>query len=135
MIKQVIFDGVDRSGKDTLCREFAKATNYKYVCYSRGPMSNMAYDKLFDRGYGDTELIKLAKDMGEYTLFVWVVANRDVIEKRCAETLEPKYDITEHQHAFKEAYKQLIVNDVKHCLCVSNNTTIEEALHQLKEYM
>ena len=45
----IYFEGVDKTGKTTLAQTVLKATNYKHVVFDRGPISQVVYDKAFNR--------------------------------------------------------------------------------------
>lgn len=85
----VIFEGLDKSGKGTLEREFLKMTNYKFVVVDRGPAGYMVFDKLFNRQtvLGDYQFIKDAELMmrsGDF-MVVYCKAPIDVALKRISE--------------------------------------------------
>ena len=49
----VIFEGLDKTGKGTLEKEFCKATNYEHVIIDRGPVGYIIYDHIFGRVESD----------------------------------------------------------------------------------
>ena len=85
----VVFEGLDKSGKGTLEREFLKATNYKHVVIDRGPAGYMAFDCLFGRQShtGNFQFLAdaaLLMDSGRF-MVVYCVAPEDVALQRIAE--------------------------------------------------
>ncbi|MBR6606107.1 MAG: hypothetical protein IKK92_09655 [Prevotella sp.] len=85
----VIFEGLDKSGKGTLEREFLKATNYKHIVIDRGPVGYMVFDKLFDRqsqssNFAFARDAAFAMDSGKF-MVVYCVVPEDVALQRIAE--------------------------------------------------
>lgn len=85
----VIFEGLDKSGKGTLEREFLKATNYKHIVIDRGPAGYMVFDKLFNRQThsGNFQFMKQAESMmisGDF-MIVYCKAPSDVAFERIKE--------------------------------------------------
>lgn len=45
----IVFEGLDKSGKGTLEREFLKKVNYEHIVVDRGPVGYMVFDEIFGR--------------------------------------------------------------------------------------
>ena len=85
----VIFEGLDKSGKGTLEREFLKATNYKHIVIDRGPAGYMAFDCIFGRQSQNSNFqfladATLAMDSNRF-MVVYCVVPEEIAMKRIAE--------------------------------------------------
>ena len=97
----IYLEGIDKTGKDTICNYIVKLSNGKYVVNGRGLLTLIAYDKIFNRGFSyDFELQK-------YVLNVFLNVNKEDWEIRCKMTNEPVINYQEHMNAFEYA-KNLI---------------------------
>ena len=95
----IVFDGIDKSGKDLIRAYIFYMTNGKYTVTCRGMMSLIAYSKLYNRRYVyNTEKEK-------QILTVLVTVDKQDWQYRCKVTNE-KTDFTyeDHTAAFEEVY-------------------------------
>ena len=99
----IVFDGIDKSGKDLIRSYIFYMTNGKYTVTCRGMMSLIAYSKLYNRGYVyDTEKEK-------QILTVYITVNKQDWLYRCKATNEhTDFTYEDHTAAFEEAYKLYI---------------------------
>ena len=104
----VIFEGLDKSGKGTLEREFLKATNVKHIVVDRGPVGYMTFDEIFNRKdyTSDFKFASQAADIMEKSkdfMVVYCVANEDVVRKRLEEHGETcPYDYAKAQKLYND---------------------------------
>lgn len=101
----VIFEGLDKSGKGTLEREFLKATNYKHIVIDRGPAGYMVFDSLFGRQShnGNFQFLEDAALITNSDRFmvVYCVVSEDVAMQRIAEHNETcPYDYAHAQKLY-----------------------------------
>lgn len=96
MIKVLIFEGVDKTGKDTLIRQVHKISKYKYWTINRGIGTAIVYGKLNNR---DVDLKDYTKQ--EYQLLalnplvVYLTASNSEIAERIKETNEKDIKVSE----------------------------------------
>ena len=101
----VIFEGLDKSGKGTLEREFLKATNYKHIVIDRGPAGYITFDQLFGRQSHSSNFqfladAALAMNSGRF-MVVYCVVPEKVAMQRIAEHNETcPYDYGLAQKAY-----------------------------------
>ena len=77
-------EGIDRTGKDTLHRYIERLSNFKYVINTRGIMTQLAYNKKFNRDY----TYHLKEYEGD--IIVYLYAEPEDLEVRFKMTNEPK---------------------------------------------
>lgn len=84
-IFNVELDGIDKCGKDSIRPYLFYLEPGKYLCRSRGIMSQIAYATLYNR-----DLKFDIQDYAKNTLFVLLDINEEDWEIRCKMTNEPK---------------------------------------------
>lgn len=99
-------DGTDKVGKDTVLQYLANLGNYKYSINSRGLMSQLVYNKKFNRDY-KYDLSTFNKNK----VIIWLYADPNDLEIRCKLTNEPKYSIVEDTDLFAHVYQELMLDD------------------------
>jgi len=126
-VYNIVLDGIDKTGKDTIRQYIYYLQNAKYICTARGYMTMVVYTKLFNRGY------KYDITNQEHTVNVLLTADKDDWEIRCKMTKEPSIDYDIHTKEFNEVYNQLKDNGY-HTLMfnTSHNTPYEIAKEILK---
>ena len=95
-------DGIDKTGKDTLCQYLYRMSNKQYSIKVRGIISLIAYSKLFHRNV-EYDLSSINKN----TIYVVLTANEEDWKIRCKITNEQSIDFTKHVNAFNDALVQL----------------------------
>lgn len=101
----VIFEGLDKSGKGTLEREFLKATNFKHIVIDRGPAGYMTFDKIFGRKTEESDryFIYQAYEAMKTNQFmvVYCVVNKKVAQERLkAHNEKCPYDYAKAQRIY-----------------------------------
>lgn len=110
----VEFDGIDKSGKDSIMRQIFSVAPNKYIAKARGLISQVAYSNLFRRGmqYDAT------RGYMDNTLFVLLEVDKDDWDIRCDLTnehalnrmrsdVEGAVEWKSHSEAFRDAFEQL----------------------------
>lgn len=129
----VIFEGLDKSGKGTLEREFLKATNYKHIVIDRGPVGYFVFDSLFrrrtdegDKGFGKNLFwMNLSQDF----LVIYCKAPFDVVKQRLKEHNETcPYDYEVAQRCYDIAVENLYENEGIKVITVDTTKSIDECL-------
>jgi len=92
----IIFEGVDKSGKTSLMKEFNKVSNFKHVCIDRAYISHYIYG--IDRNSEVDNLVRLSVLMNTMNnipglVIVYVEASEECIDLRCLQSNEPKFNI------------------------------------------
>lgn len=131
----IVFEGVDKSGKTTIIREFNKATNFSYVVLDRFTISGKTYSNVFNRGdflYQDNVEKSIVKSLP--TLCVLCVSDPLVIRCRLTdakEVLPPEVDnIARTQLLFKAYYNN---SNFEHKLFLDTSMlTIDECVKLVK---
>lgn len=100
-IFNIEFDGIDKSGKDSIRPYIWYLEPGKYLARSRGLLSQIAYSNLYERDFSYED-----KGYTRNTLFVLVNVDKKDWEIRCKLTNEPKMDFTYEQS--KEAFSNAI---------------------------
>lgn len=108
------FEGIDKSGKDSIMQQIFSVAPNKYIPKSRGLISQIAYSNLYDRDYNYLE----SEGYIENTLFVLLTVDRDDWKVRCdisheheknknRTDMEAAVEYTSNSQAFIEAYDYL----------------------------
>lgn len=128
------FDGIDKSGKNSIKKQiFAVAPN-KYIPKARGIMSQIAYSKMFNRDYA----YDVSQGYIDNTLFVYLKVDKDDWDVRCELThehennkkrsdVEGKIKYKNSVEAFDYAYEQLnrMVTDKRHLMVFNTSDTTQ----------
>lgn len=108
MIRTIILEGVDRTGKDSIRHEIVKQSNGKIVVMCRSYISQIVYSRIYGRNINEKEyfnLIKKTKKIG-YEYYI-LTANLEVLLERFKQTNEPMIDIKRDLIAFENIAKEL----------------------------
>lgn len=107
-ISRIEIDGVDKSGKNLLVNYIALLTNHKYVIYDRGILSQLVYNKLFNRQRDYTNQLKDNSN----TIVIHLWGNLKDLEIRHKISNEPTINILEHRNEFFNMQKLLLDNGI-----------------------
>lgn len=108
MIRTIILEGVDRTGKDSIRHEIVKQSNGQIVVMCRSYISQIVYSRIYGRNINEKEyfdLIKKTKKIG-YEYYI-LTANLEVLLERFKQTNEPMIDIKRDLVAFDNIAKEL----------------------------
>lgn len=108
MIRTIILEGVDRTGKDSIRHEIVKQSNGKIVVMCRSYISQIVYSRIYGRNINEKEyfdLIKKTKKIG-YEYYI-LTADINVLLERFKQTNEPMIDIKRDLTAFNNIAKEL----------------------------
>lgn len=83
--KLLIFDGQDRTGKSSTMQAVWKARGKIDTCIDRGIISNLVYNKIYDRNVDESAYISLVPDSTDVYYFVFF-ADIEVIQQRMKDT-------------------------------------------------
>ena len=108
MIRTIILEGVDRTGKDSIRHEIVKQSNGKIVVMCRSYISQIVYSRIYERHINEKEyfdLIEETKKLG-YEYYI-LEADLNVLYERFKQTNEPMIDIERDINAFRKIAKEL----------------------------
>lgn len=108
MIRTIILEGVDRTGKDSIRHEIVKQSNGKIVVMCRSYISQIVYSRIYNRNINEQEyydLIEKTKDIG-YEYYI-LTADYKVLLERFKATNEQMIDIKRDLIAFEKIAKEL----------------------------
>lgn len=108
MIRTIILEGVDRTGKDSIRHEIVKQSNGKIVVMCRSYISQIVYSRIYGRNINEKEyfdLIKKTKKLG-YEYYI-LTADLNILLERFKQTNEPMIDIKRDLNAFNNIAKEL----------------------------
>lgn len=97
---KVALDGIDKSGKDTICGYLDYLSGRRLDVKSRGVLSLIAYAKYYNRDY---EYQLSEKDR----IIVFIDVDKEDWEIRCKMSNEPKIDYEKSYECFEYAIQQL----------------------------
>ena len=133
MINRIEIDGIDKTGKDLLCGYIDRLSNRRYVVHSRGLLSMIAYNQIYNRGYDYSQEIENNKD----TLIIMLTAELEDLEVRHKLSNEPKIDIERDRIVFNNLAWELKDKGLQVLVYNTSNKTpyniAKEVLQYLKE--
>lgn len=94
-------EGVDKTGKDLLCEYIKQISNYKYVVYSRGIVSLLAYTERYNRNYK----YNIESTVNKNWVFIYLTANEN--------DLKIRYKLTNHNYEELKDDKQFFEKYLK----------------------
>ncbi len=92
MIKILLFEGVDASGKTTLINEVLKLTN-EFICVHRFSASQYVFNGEYYENPGKTNLsdcLKIDRCLKNVGIYVYCVADAEIITQRMKDKKEDK---------------------------------------------
>lgn len=99
-VDTIIFEGIDKTGKDTLIKYVNTLCKSKYALYQRGAISNIVYNKIYNR-----ELFNY--NVKPNSLYVLLEADIDDLLIRFKINNEPNIDIPLHLQVFNETFTEM----------------------------
>lgn len=115
----IILDGVDKTGKDTIDHKIIETTNGKILTICRGPISQIAYSKIYGRNLDINYYYKLIQKLHFFldAHFFLLTADDNILLDRCYKYKEKDFEkqddfdiekIRIHKHNFIEVTKIVI---------------------------
>ena len=109
MYTRIDIEGVDKTGKDIICQYVNILSNYKYIINTRGILSQIAYNLLYDR---NEDYNKCIFD-NDHTLIIYLTTNIEDLEVRFKINNEPRIPLQGHIDMFNRARNILVDNGIK----------------------
>lgn len=98
---ELFIDGIDKTGKDLVCAYVDQLSNHRYVVKSRGVISQLAYARLYNRGYCYNVVPQ------QYAVNVLLSVDPIDWRVRCKLTNEPEIDYLTHANEFHRTASEL----------------------------
>lgn len=104
----LIFDSIDKCGKDSLIQEFHKATNFKFSAINRWSGTSFSYGKLYNRKLEYRDYILQDINLMNDGLLVYLYASKDVLKKRFKEHNEKDINLNKDYDKLKRYYERYL---------------------------
>ena len=98
----VYFEGVDKTGKTSLIKEFNKQSNFEFYSSDRSPISTMVYADVFGRKINKEVLRTYFQENKANILIVYTHCSASKIKERIKDTNHEELDVEKHLEAFDE---------------------------------
>lgn len=126
----LVWEGVDKVGKDTAKNAFDKKTSYLYTNLNRGPIGYLSYDEIFNR-LSEQRLddrLESWNEIKDDSLVIYLYANAAVLEERIKEAGDDpisRCDLIHHMSVYE---KNLIsyVDPARLVRINTNNVTVDD---------
>lgn len=133
-------DGIDKTGKSTLRAYMTRQTNGRYSVYDRSHISQIVYNRLFNRNMNETFYWdKMARDYLSGEKFVYLYCDNSVIVSRIALTNEKDitvYDIQKHKEMFECVVKEAIeIYNINVIQINVSNKTVDEIYLEIQKHV
>lgn len=133
----VIFEGLDKTGKSSLKKDFEVISNFKYICFDRGFLSSLAYSYRYHREQNLDPIFY--SNLQIPIILVYCTASDPTIKERLKKADETEINVEKDKEAFTQAlidftgerYKNAF--DVKIVLMSTEGKTSTEAAFELLE--
>lgn len=120
MIKydSICLEGIDKTCKDLIMAITMKLTNFKYSYISRGLISMLAYQNMYNR-----QTYEYSEKALEHIMFVYLTADKEDWKCRCAISTEKAIDYEKNVKAFNDVIAQLRLKHGAKFQCIEFNTS------------
>jgi thymidylate kinase len=98
---RIEIDGIDKTGKSSLCKYVYAKYDNKYLTQDRGLLSMQAYSTIYGRN------VEYITNCSESTLYVLLECDKKDWETRCIATKEAPFSFDLHTKIFREKYDAL----------------------------
>lgn len=113
MIRTIILEGVDRTGKDSIRHEIVKQSNGKIVVMCRSYISQIVYSRIYNRNIDEKEYYNLIDDTKKIGFEYYVLtADTKVLLERFKQTNEPMINIERDKNAFETIANELNIKTI-----------------------
>lgn len=98
MIRLLVFEGIDRSGKTSLRREVLRRIP-NIMTIDRFTVSQLVYNKFYNRNQSEKEILELDKRISRNSVIIYTYCNYETYIKRCIKT---KHEIMSKIEFYKQ---------------------------------
>jgi thymidylate kinase len=127
----VIFEGADKTGKDSLIKEFHKLTNYKYSCINRFSGTSYAYGKFWKRNLDYKKYLLQDIEYFDKAVLVYLYAPKEILEKRFKEHNEKDIDLKKLE-ILENYYNEYLTSTPLYTILVNTNKSISSCAKQIR---
>lgn len=129
----VIFEGVDKTGKSTLKEAFNERTNFKNFVIDRGPISNIVYNKLFNRLETDNDYFYEMLEIFKQTkcMIVFCISDENIIKNRLIEHKEVFPENINIKDTEKCFFSVIHNSDMNYVIVDTSKLTIDECVDNI----
>jgi hypothetical protein len=121
----IYFEGVDKTGKSSILKEFNKISNFEYYTSDRSPISTMVYSELFGRNINSEILMDYLRTNKINILIVYTHCSESKIKKRLIESNHESIDISENLRLFDNIINKLESENFNIIKINTNQTSAE----------
>lgn len=126
---QIVIDGIDRAGKDSIKNYIYYLGKAKYICNARGYLSMVVYSNIYNRDYRYD--IENQKNIVNVLLEV----NKDDWEIRCKTTNEPSRNYEIDSIEFQKVFSDLVRSGYHTLVFNTSNETPYQIAKKIVDYM
>lgn len=135
MIPILIFEGMDKTGKDTLINEIAQLTDYKYVCIDRAVVGFKTYNSILNKSHPASDYDIMEKELlGVSHLMIYCRPEIETIRRRLKEhneVLPEGTSIVETLKVYDLNYSQSRLNKIVIDTDLSVSECVDIIMHKL----
>jgi len=130
-MKLIVFEGIDKSGKTSIANLYRIQTSYKNLVLDRAFVSQLAYAEIYKRTIDKTKIYDWIKCIRNDLVFVYVTANKDILNKRLVESKHVHVNIENERLVFDKYIEKMELLGAKVIRIDTTNKTIEESVSYL----
>ena len=131
----IIWEGPDRSGKDTLRMALDKKTDYTMINVVRGPIGYITYNRIYNKGQDEKAFIETAKILEDISYILYINVPISELTRRIFETnekLRGNLHIEEHVKMYERVIEESVKEwGLKNVFSISNDRPIFEVIDEI----
>lgn len=118
---KIIFEGPDRSGKTSIMRRFNERTNYRWLCFDRGPASHYVFSMVYKRDsvFCYNVLQEFCKENTDLVI-VYLDCLYETLKQRAKKTNHPPISVKDYL-AFKVVKDTIVTNKMCHLITIDTD--------------
>lgn len=153
-ISTIIYEGVDRSGKDSIRMAVDKRLDYEFININRGPIGYEAYNRIFKKGQ-DSDLYKdTMRRLDEFSITVFIHCRNYTLRERmiltnevlrgCSNVEESLEVMMERQDVYFNTFNEAksswgdengVIKPLRNLFVVENDGLLEEAVDKIVDLL
>lgn len=130
--KIIYFEGIDRSGKSSLLKEFNELSDFQFYTSDRSPISTIAYGRIFSRNIDEKFFMNYLEENKNDIIIIYTFCSNNKIKERLQETQHQEYNINVHRIIFDDIINEL---DKKGFNIIKINTNKVSQMSSSKEIL
>jgi len=136
-INMICFDGVDRSGKDTVRVKCDRMFDYSLINVVRGPIGYVTYNRQFNKGQDEEAFIETARVLDGVMITIYLRNSVETLEERCRATNEVLRDgrsISEQKELYESVVAEATTKwGLENVHVVDNDGPIEDTMARIAD--